>query len=73
MEKADTRRVANGINSMIDLANDVVLTPEEAGLMFGVSKWAMYKRAKNGQAPSHNLGKKIYFLKSELMMQIKEL
>ena len=65
--------MAKSIEPMIDLVNDVVLTPEEAGMMFGVSKWAMYKRAKNGQAPSHNLGKKIYFLKSELMMHIKEI
>ena len=73
MEKTDTRRVEKTIAAMLDLGNDVVLTPEEAGLMFGVSKWAMYKRAKNGQAPSHKLGTKVYFFKSELMVHLKEL
>ena len=59
MEKTDSRGVEKCVAPMIDLASDVVLTPTEAGQMFGVSKWAMYRRAKNGQAPYHNLGKKI--------------
>ncbi len=73
MEKTNSRGMEKSVVPMIDITSDVVLTPEEAGQMFGVSKWAMYKRAKNGQAPFHNLGKKIYFLKSELLMQIKQL
>jgi hypothetical protein len=44
-----------------------ILTPEKAGALFGISAWAMYKRAKNGTAPAHRLGKKIYFFKSELV------
>ena len=44
-----------------------ILTPEKAGALFGISAWAMYKRAKKGMAPAHRLGKKIYFFKSELV------
>lgn len=54
------------------LVNDDVLTPEEAGMMFGVSKWAMYKRAQNGMLPAHYLGKRLYFLKSELIILVSK-
>ena len=47
--------------------NDDILTPAEAGMLFGISEWAMYKRAKRGMAPYHKIGKKLYFLKSELI------
>ncbi|SFW42652.1 hypothetical protein SAMN02910409_2251 [Prevotellaceae bacterium HUN156] len=50
----------------IDL-NDDILTPEEAGKLFRVSGWAMYKRAKKDMVPSHKIGKRVYFLKSELI------
>ena len=52
-----------------DLVNDDVLTPKEAGMMFGVSKWAMYK---NGMLPAHYLGKRLYFLKSELIILVSK-
>ena len=55
------------------VADDDVLTPEEAGMMFGVSKWAMYKRARNGMIPAHYLGKRVYFLKSELISLVSRL
>lgn len=55
----------------IDL-NDVILTPIEAGALFGVSGWAMYKRAKNGQATGHYMGRKLYFLRSELLAAVKQ-
>lgn len=47
--------------------NEEILTPSQAGKLFSVSGWAMYKRAKNGTAPSHRIGNRIYFLKSELI------
>jgi hypothetical protein len=47
--------------------NEEILTPSEAGRLFNVSGWAMYKRAKNGLAPSHKIGTRVYFLKSELI------
>lgn len=50
-----------------DMANNDVLTTEDAGMIFGVSKWAMYKRAQNGMVPAHYLGRRLYFLKSELI------
>ncbi len=55
------------IGKMILTSGEEILTPEKAGEMFGISKWAMYKRAKNGNAPVHRLGKKLYFFKSELI------
>jgi hypothetical protein len=47
--------------------NDDILTPAEAGMLFGISEWAMYKRAKNGYIPHHYMGSRIYFKKDELM------
>lgn len=54
------------------LLDDNVLTPEEAGALFHVSAWAMYKRVKKGQAIGHYVGRKLYFLKSELLASLKE-
>ena len=73
MEKANTKRMGKGIVTALPFDSKEILTPEEAGMLFGVSSWAMYKRAKNGRAPAHYMGKKIYFLKSELMSRISEL
>ena len=53
--------------------NDDVMTPNEAGALFGVSGWAMYKRAKNGSAPGHYMGRRLYFLKSELVARVREM
>lgn len=47
------------------------LNAKQAGALFGIKADAMYKRAKNGLAPHHKMGRKIYFLKSELIAQIK--
>jgi len=49
-----------------------VLTPEEAGMMLGISKWAMYKRVRNGMVPAHYLGRRLYFLKSELILLVSK-
>ena len=46
------------------------MTPSQAGKLFSVSGWAMYKRAKKGTAPAHKIGNRIYFLKSELIAYI---
>ena len=46
---------------------DEILTVAEAAMFCKVSGWAMYKRAKRGMAPYHKIGKKLYFLKSELI------
>lgn len=48
------------------------LNAEQAGALFGVKADAMYKRAKNGLAPHHKMGRKIYFLKSELIAQLRK-
>ena len=53
--------------------NDEILTPEEAGVLYKVSGWAMYKRAKKGQAPGHYIGRRLYFIKSELIGFTQEL
>lgn len=55
------------------VADDDILTPEEAGNLFGVSKWAMYKRVKNGTIIAHYMGRRMYFLKSELITLVSEL
>ena len=53
--------------------NDEVLTVADAAIVCKVSTWAMYKRVKNNTAPAHHMGKRIYFLKSELFGYMKEI
>ena len=48
-------------------SNGNTLNAKQAGDLFGVSAWAMYKRAKNGYVPYHNMGNRIYFKKDELL------
>ena len=38
------------------------LNAKQAAALFGIKADAMYKRAKNGLAPHHKMGRKIYFL-----------
>ena len=53
--------------------SDAILTVEEAAEFCRVSGWAMYKRAKNGTAPAHYMGRRIYFLKSELVDFVRQI
>lgn len=55
------------IGKIIITSGEDILTPEKAGEVFGISKWAIYKRAKSGMVPSHRIGKKLYFFRSELI------
>lgn len=52
---------------------DEILTVSEAAVFCKVSGWAMYKRVKNGTAPAHYMGKRIYFVKSELVAYVQQL
>lgn len=52
---------------------DEILTVSEAAMFCKVSGWAMYKRAKNGAAPAHYMGKRLYFIKSELLAYVQQL
>ena len=50
---------------------DVVLTPKEAGRLFNVSADAMYKKVRRKQIPAHKIGRRVYFLKSEMISVIR--
>jgi hypothetical protein len=73
MEEAIARLLENGIGALRNSDPSEILTPNEAGAIFGVSGWAMYKRAKNGTAPGHYMGKKLYFIKHELIAAVQKL
>lgn len=60
------------VNQKDDLNNEIMLDAAGAGVLFGVSKWAIYKKVKNEGLPSHKKGKRIYFFKSELIKYIME-
>lgn len=47
--------------------NDEILGVAEAALFCKVSESAMYKRVQRGLAPSHRIGKRLYFSKRELI------
>ena len=44
-----------------------IMTIADAAMFCKISSWAMYKRAQRGLAPAHKIGKRLYFLKSELI------
>ena len=73
MEKATARGMVERIASLLDVSADEILLPDDAGAMFGVTGWAMYKRAKKGQAPGPYVGRRLYFVKSELIGFIQNL
>jgi len=50
-----------------------ILTAVEAGLICNVSAWTMYKRNKEGKAPGHYYGKRLFFLLHELLAYNNEL
>lgn len=72
MEKKATRGMAERIASIISENSKEILTPNEAGVLYGISGWAMYKRAKKGTAPAHYIGRKLYFLRSELIDAVQQ-
>lgn len=49
-----------------------ILNAEEAAILFSVSIWTMYKRAKAEKLPAHYMGKRLYFVKSELIDYIRQ-
>jgi excisionase family DNA binding protein len=70
MEKANTGRVVEDITKIIISSGEDILTPQKAGDVFGISKWAIYKRVKDGSIPAHRIGKKLFFFKSELLHMV---
>jgi excisionase family DNA binding protein len=70
MEKANTGRVVEDIAKIIISSGEAILTPQKAGDVFGISKWAIYKRVKDGSIPAHRIGKKLFFFKSELLHMV---
>lgn len=73
MEKANPGGMVEDIGKVVILNGEDILTPAKAGALFGVSGWAMYKRAKKGTVPAHRLGKKLYFFRSEILHMVVNL
>jgi len=70
MEKATARGMVERIASLLDVSADEILLPDDAGAMFGVTGWAMYKRAKKGTAKGHFWGRNLFFIRKELISMI---
>lgn len=51
--------------------SDEILTVDEAAFICKVSIWAMYKRVKNNTVSAHYMGKRIYFLRSEIIEDMR--
>ena len=47
--------------------SDDIMSVREAAEFFDIKTGAMYKRAERGIVPSHNVGSRKYFLRSELL------
>lgn len=67
MEEKNPSRMVESIAKVAISSGEEILNAEKAGKLYGISKWAMYKRAEKGMAPFHKIGKKIYFFRSELV------
>lgn len=70
MERANSGGMVQDIGKVIISKGEDILTPEKAGEVFGISKWAIYKRVQNGSIPGHRIGKKLFFFKSELIQLV---
>ena len=51
--------------------SDEILTIAEAAVICKVSVWAMYKRVKRNTVSAHFMGKRIYFLRSEIIEGVR--
>ena len=72
MEKTSSKRLENCVKQSVVRIDEECLDVEKAGKLFGIGKWGMYKKVQNNEVPYHKMGRKIYFLKSELLLKIKE-
>lgn len=72
MEKKSSKRLEKRVNQSVVQIKEECLDVEKAGKLFGIKKWGMYKKVKNNEVPFHKIGRKIYFLKSELLLKIQE-
>lgn len=70
METTNPGRMVEDIGKLIITSGEDILSPEKAGQVFGISKWAIYKRVQNGSIPGHRIGKKLFFFKSELLQVV---
>ena len=70
MEETTTRGMVESIASLLNLSADEILLPNDAGAMFGVTGWAMYKRVKKGTAIGHWWGRNLFFIRKELISMI---
>ncbi|WP_081832025.1 helix-turn-helix domain-containing protein [Prevotella sp. P6B1] len=50
-----------------------ILSITEAAEVCKISTWGMYKRVERGEITAHHVGRRIYFLKSELFEYIRQL
>lgn len=67
MAKENTEGMETRTGHKIAPVGGEILTAYEAGLICDVSVWAMYKRNKQGKAPGHYYGKRLFFLLHELL------
>ena len=72
MEKKGSKRLEKCVEQPVVQIKEDCLDVEKAGKLFGIGKWGMYKKVAKNEVPYHKMGRKIYFLKSELLLKIKE-
>ncbi len=72
MEKKGSKRLEKCVKQPVVQIKEDCLDVEKAGKLFGIGKWGMYKKVAKNEVPYHKMGRKIYFLKSELLLKIKE-
>lgn len=66
-----SKHLKGGIQPSNDTEEDVFLTIEEVALLISLSKYTIYGLVHKNKIPYHKQGKRLYFLKSEILEWIK--
>ncbi|MDO6604696.1 helix-turn-helix domain-containing protein [Arenibacter palladensis] len=66
-----SKHLKGGIQPSNDTEEDVFLTIEEVALLISLSKFTIYGLVHKNKIPYHKQGKRLYFLKSEILEWIK--
>ena len=66
-----SKHLMGGIQSSNDPEEDVLLTIEELAILISKSKYTIYGLVHKNKIPYHKQGKRLYFLKSEILEWIK--
>ena len=66
-----SKHLKGSLNTFAEPEEDIFLTIEEVALLISLSKYTIYGLVHKNKIPYHKQGKRLYFLKSEILEWIK--